>query len=72
VSGLLAAAGNHAAAADPRLRVLIVIDESDDPFAERIRAEVSALGLEVVTVEPFRTGEPVVRVVTVRVGVVET
>jgi hypothetical protein len=59
LSGLLAAAGNHAAAADPRLRVLIVIDESDDPFAERIRAEVSALGLEVVTVEPWRTGEPV-------------
>ena len=48
-----------AGAAEPRLRVVIVIDESDDPFAERIRAEVSALGFEVVTVEPFRTGEPV-------------
>lgn len=48
-----------AAAAEPRLRVVIVIDESDDPFAERIRAEVSALGFEVVTVEPWRTGEPV-------------
>jgi hypothetical protein len=48
-----------AVAAEPRLRVVIVIDESDDPFAERIRAEVSALGFEVVTVEPFRTGEPV-------------
>jgi hypothetical protein len=48
-----------AVAAEPRLRVVIVIDESDDPFAERIRAEVSALGLEVVTVEPFRTGEPI-------------
>ena len=48
-----------ASAAEPRLRVVIVIDESDDPFAERIRAEVSALGFEVVTVEPWRTGEPV-------------
>jgi hypothetical protein len=48
-----------AAASEPRLRVMIVIDESDDPFAERIRAEVSALGFEVVTVEPWRTGEPV-------------
>jgi hypothetical protein len=48
-----------ALAAEPRLRVVIVIDESDDPFAERIRAEVSALGFEVVTVEPWRTGEPV-------------
>jgi len=34
-----------AVAAEQRLRVVIVIDESDDPFAERIRAEVSALGL---------------------------
>jgi hypothetical protein len=59
LSGLLAAFGNHAVAADARLRVLIVIDESDDPFAERIRAEVSALGLEVVAVEPWKTGEPV-------------
>ena len=48
-----------AAAVDGRLRVLIVIDESDDPFAERIKAEVSALGLEVVSVEPWRTGEAV-------------
>jgi len=59
LSGLFAAIGNHAVAAESRLRVLIVIDESDDPFAERIRAEVSALGLEVVAVEPWRTGEPV-------------
>ena len=48
-----------AAAVDGRLRVLIVIDESDDPFAERIKAEVSALGFEVVSVEPWRTGEAV-------------
>jgi hypothetical protein len=46
-------------AVDGRLRVLIVIDESDDPFAERIKAEVSALGFEVVTIEPWRTGEAV-------------
>lgn len=45
--------------AEGRMRVLIVIDESDDPFAERIKAEVSALGLEVVAVEPWRTGEVV-------------
>jgi hypothetical protein len=56
---LLAARGNSAAAADEKLRVLIVIDASDDPFAERIRAEVSALGLEVVAVEPWRTGEAI-------------
>ncbi len=49
----------EAAAADARLRVLIVIDASDDPFAERIKAEVSALGLEVVAIEPWRTGESV-------------
>jgi len=41
------------------VRVLIVVDESDDPFAERIKAEVSALGLEVVAIEPWRTGESV-------------
>jgi hypothetical protein len=51
--------GRTAEAADARLRVLIVIDESDDPFAERIKAEVSALGLEVVAIEPWRTGESV-------------
>ena len=56
---LLAARGNSAAAAEEKLRVLIVIDASDDPFAERIRAEVSALGLEVVAVEPWRTGEAI-------------
>jgi len=60
LAGLCAAAlGNQATAADARLRVLIVIDASDDPFAERIRAEVTALGLDVVTVEPWRTGEAV-------------
>jgi len=48
---LLGARASSAAAAEEKLRVLIVIDASDDPFAERIRAEVSALGLEVVAVE---------------------
>jgi hypothetical protein len=48
-----------AAAADARLRVLIVVDATDDPFAERIKAEVSGLGLEVVAIEPWRTGETV-------------
>jgi hypothetical protein len=51
--------GHDAVAAETRMRVLIVIDESDDPFAERIKAEVSALGLEVVAIEPWRTGESI-------------
>jgi hypothetical protein len=59
VSATLGWFDHDAVAAEPGLRVLIVIDESDDPFAERIRAEVSALGLEVVAVEPWRTGESV-------------
>jgi hypothetical protein len=48
-----------AAASDAPLRVLIVVDDSDDPFAERIKAEVSALGFEVVAIEPWRTGESI-------------
>lgn len=55
----VARAAGAADAGDPKLRVVIVIDESDDPFAERIKAEVSALGFEVVAVEPWRTGESV-------------
>lgn len=61
-AALSIAAARFASAADAvdgRLRVLIVIDESDDPFAERIKAEVSALGFEVVSVEPWRTGEAI-------------
>jgi hypothetical protein len=54
-----ARATRAAEAAEAPLRVLIVVDESDDPFAERIKAEVSALGLEVVAIEPWRTGESV-------------
>lgn len=56
-SALLCRFDLPAFAAEPRLRVLIVIDENDDPFAERIRAEVSALGFEVIAIEPRRTGE---------------
>jgi hypothetical protein len=59
VAGARAGRAAEAAPGDARLRVLIVIDESDDPFAERIKAEVSALGLEVVAIEPWRTGESV-------------
>lgn len=59
VSIALARFPGEAAAADARMRVLIVVDASDDPFAERIKAEVSGLGLEVVAVEPWRTGEAV-------------
>jgi len=59
LSAATARFGTEAMAADGQLRVLIVVDASDDPFAERIKAEVSALGLEVVTVEPWRTGESV-------------
>src|SRR6185369_15064121 len=40
VAAALTRFDHPAVAAEPRLRVLIVIDESDDPFAERIRAEV--------------------------------
>ena len=55
----VARAAGAAEAADSKLRVVIVVDESDDPFAERIKAEVSALGFEVVAIEPWRTGESV-------------
>ena len=46
-------------AAQQRLRVLLVIDQADDPFAERIRAELAALGLDVVALETWRTGEAI-------------
>jgi hypothetical protein len=36
----------------PELRVLLVVDRPNDPFIERIRAEVVALGLSVVTRGP--------------------
>lgn len=38
-------------------RVLLIVDRADDPFAERIRAEIAGLGLPVVTLEPWRTHE---------------
>ena len=56
--GMAYSAKVAAAPARP-LRVLIVVETSEDPFAERIRAEVSALGLEVVVLEPSKTGEAV-------------
>lgn len=46
-------------AAQQRLRVLLVVDQADDPFAERIRAELAALGLDVVALETWRTGEAI-------------
>jgi hypothetical protein len=54
-----AAAAAAAEAAEPQRRVLLVIDQPDDPFAPRIRAELLGLGLAVLTVEPWRTGVPV-------------
>ena len=47
------------AVAQARLRVLLVVDQADDPFAERIRAELVALGLDVVSLETWRTGEAI-------------
>jgi len=47
------------AAVQPAPRVLLVVDQPDDPFAERIRAELTGLGLVVVALETWRTGEPV-------------
>jgi hypothetical protein len=38
-------------------RVLLIVDRADDPFAERIRAEIVGLGLAVVTLEPWHTHE---------------
>ena len=57
---LLSALLIGASGASEPLRVLLVIDQSDDPFAERIRAELANLGLQVITAETWRTGEPVV------------
>jgi hypothetical protein len=46
----------HAQAAAEAPRVLLVIEAPDDPFANRVRAELSSMGLEVLTREPWRTG----------------
>ena len=40
-------------------RVLLIVDQPDDLFAERIRAELAGLGLTVLTIEPWRTGAQV-------------
>jgi hypothetical protein len=37
-------------------RVLLVVERADDPFAKRISAELTSLGLAVLTLEPWRTG----------------
>jgi len=52
-----ATSAGAAPAAPSARRVLLIIDRADDPFAERIRAEVAGLGLTVVTMEPWRTHE---------------
>jgi hypothetical protein len=39
--------------------VLLIVDQADDRFAERIRAELVGLGLDVLTLEPWRTGETI-------------
>jgi hypothetical protein len=43
----------------PPMRVLLIVDRPGDRFAGRIRAEISGLGLLVLTLEPWRTAEPV-------------
>jgi hypothetical protein len=57
--GLLGLLAGVVPATPPTIRVLLVIDQPDDPFVERIRAELSGLGLAVLTLEPWRTGEAV-------------
>jgi hypothetical protein len=36
----------------PEMKVLLVVERANDPFIERIRAEVAALGLQVITRAP--------------------
>jgi hypothetical protein len=40
-------------------RVLLVVDQADDPFARRLQAELTTLGLDVRTVAAWRAGEAV-------------
>jgi hypothetical protein len=58
-TSLPSATGRAAPAAGPGepapRRVLLIVDRADDPFAERIRAEVAGLGLTAVMLEPWRT-----------------
>lgn len=56
------------AAPRPAQRVLLIVDRPKDTFAERIRAEVVGLGLTVVTLEPWRTREPLGPLETVARG----
>jgi hypothetical protein len=48
------------AKAESTVRVLLVIDQNDDAFAERVRAELVGLGLNVIVAEPWRSGEQIV------------
>ena len=50
-----AAAGNDAV--KPERRVLLVVDRANDPFVERIKAEIATLGLQVITRAPAGTLE---------------
>ena len=48
------------AKAESTVRVLLVIDQSDDAFAERVRSELAGLGLAVIVAEPWRSGDQIV------------
>jgi hypothetical protein len=60
VACLASALSASAARAQSTVRVLLVVDQSDDAFAERVRAEVAGLGLQVIVSEPWRSGDSVV------------
>jgi hypothetical protein len=60
VACLVTTLGVGVAKADASVRVLLVVDQSDDAFAERVRAELVGLGLHVIVAEPWRTGEQIV------------
>jgi hypothetical protein len=52
VACVLAPGAAEAEEGKPELRVLLVVDRSNDPAIERIRAEVAALGLTIVSRPP--------------------
>jgi hypothetical protein len=58
-AGGVSAPGPASASGQPPMRVLLIVDRPDDRFAGRIRAEISGLGMLVLTLEPWRTAEPV-------------
>jgi len=63
IAVLLGPSASRAGAGDERprdpQRILLVVDQPDDPFATRLQAEIATLGLDVRRVEPWRTGETV-------------